>query len=52
MQALTLDGTAIQYTGVVTVGSARPASAPPASMKNADNNRIYDTLGQGATVSP
>ena len=52
MQALTLDGTAIQYTGVVTVGSARPASAPPASMKNADNNRIYDTLGQVATVSP
>lgn len=52
IQALTLDGTAIQYTGTVSVGVARPQSLPADSMKNASNNRVYDSRGQVATVSP
>lgn len=50
-QAQMLDGTAVSYSGTITVGSSAPVSVATAGMAAAEG-KLFDTVGQAALITP
>ncbi|MFO1324336.1 MAG: hypothetical protein U1F15_09745 [Burkholderiales bacterium] len=50
-QAQLVDGSAVNYTGTVTVGHALPTTPAAASLAAAEG-KLFDTTGQAALVAP